>query len=218
MSLRVRKKKNKSGSVSVVIVDRSNRGYRVVETIGCSKDEAEIENLYQKALKRVNELENNLLNLIDKDKKTRKEFELQEIFSKITNDDIVPIGDELIYGKIFDKIGCNNIFDNLKNIKNKKEKLFLFKSLVISRLLYPGSKLYLIDYLFYFKKIEIEKDKVYRFLDKLYSNEIKSIVEDCVYNHTLKIIDNNLIVSFYDVTTLHFESESIESIEKSIVD
>ena len=218
MSLRVRKKKNKSGSVSVVIVDRSNRGYRVVETIGCSKDEVEIENLYQKALKRVNELENNLLNLIDKDKKTRKEFELQEIFSKITNDDIVPIGDELIYGKIFDKIGCNNIFDNLKNIKNKKEKSFLFKSLVISRLLYPGSKLYLIDYLFYFKKIEIEKDKVYRFLDKLYSNEIKSIVEDCVYNHTLKIIDNNLIVSFYDVTTLHFESESIESIEKSIVD
>ena len=214
MSLRVRKKKNKSGSVSVVIVDRSNRGYRVVETIGCSKDEVEIENLYQKALKRVNELENNLLNLIDKDKKTRKEFELQEIFSKITNDDIVPIGDELIYGKIFDKIGCNNIFDNLKNIKNKKEKLFLFKSLVISRLLYPGSKLYLIDYLFYFKKIEIEKDKVYRFLDKLYSNEIKSIVEDCVYNHTLKIIDNNLIVSFYDVTTLHFESESEDDLRK----
>jgi len=59
MSLRVRKKKNKSGSVSVVIVDRSNRGYRVVETIGCSKDEVEIKNLYQKALKRVNELENN---------------------------------------------------------------------------------------------------------------------------------------------------------------
>ena len=90
----------------------------------------------------------------------------------------------------------------------------LFKSLVISRLLYPGSKLYLIDYLFYFKKIEIEKDKVYRFLDKLYSNEIKSIVEDCVYNHTLKIIDNNLIVSFYDVTTLHFESESEDDLRK----
>lgn len=55
MNLRVRKKRNKSGSVSIVIVDRSNRGYKVVETIGCSKNEDEIEKLYQKALKRINE-------------------------------------------------------------------------------------------------------------------------------------------------------------------
>ena len=60
MGLRVRKKKNKSGSISIVIVDRSNRGYKVVETIGCSKDEKEIEKFYQKALDRINELENNL--------------------------------------------------------------------------------------------------------------------------------------------------------------
>lgn len=214
MNLRVRKKRNKSGSVSIVIVDRSNRGYKVVETIGCSKNEDEIEKLYQKALKRINELENNLLNLIDKKEEELKEIKLKEIFSKITNDNIIPIGDELIYGKIFDKIGCNDIFNNLKDIKNKKEKNFLFKSLVISRLLYPGSKLYLIDYLFYFKKIEIDKDKIYRFLDKLYSNKIKSIIEKCIYNHTLKIINNNLVVSFYDVTTLHFESESEDDLRR----
>ena len=112
MNLRVRKKRNKSGSVSIVIVDRSNRGYKVVETIGCSKNEDEIEKLYQKALKRINELENNLLNLIDKKEEELKEIKLKEIFSKITNDNIIPIGDELIYGKIFDKIGCNDIFNN----------------------------------------------------------------------------------------------------------
>jgi len=39
MSYRVRKKKNSSGSVSIQIIDRKNRGYKVVETIGCSKDE-----------------------------------------------------------------------------------------------------------------------------------------------------------------------------------
>ncbi len=33
MGLRVRKKKNQSGSISVQIVDRTNRGYKVVETL-----------------------------------------------------------------------------------------------------------------------------------------------------------------------------------------
>jgi len=60
MRLRVRKKKNKSGSISIHIVDRANRGYKVVESLGSSKDEKEIEVLYQKALRRVDELEKNL--------------------------------------------------------------------------------------------------------------------------------------------------------------
>ncbi|WP_264299331.1 hypothetical protein [Sulfurimonas sediminis] len=34
MRLRVRKKKNASGSISIHIVDRINRGYKVVESLG----------------------------------------------------------------------------------------------------------------------------------------------------------------------------------------
>ena len=56
MNLRVRKKKNKSGSISIVIVDRTNRGYKVIKSLGSSKDAEEIEALYQQALKRVDEL------------------------------------------------------------------------------------------------------------------------------------------------------------------
>jgi transposase len=210
MGLRVRKKKNKSGSVSIVIVDRANRGYKVIETIGYSKNKDEIESLYQQALKRIDELEQNLFSTI----KDRKIKQLKELLLQITNENLLPIGDELIYGKLFEQIGCNIVFDNIKNIRKKSQKLFLFKSLVISRLLYPGSKLYLIDYLHYFKHQDIEKDRIYRFLDNLYNKEIKQIIEKCVYNHTLKIIDNDLIVSFYDVTTLHFENESEDDLRK----
>ena len=56
MNLRVRKKKNASGSISVQILDRTNRGYKVVETIGCSFNDEEIEKFYKKALERINEL------------------------------------------------------------------------------------------------------------------------------------------------------------------
>jgi len=42
----VRKKANKSGSVSVQVIDKSN-GYHVVETIGSARDPAEIERLVE---------------------------------------------------------------------------------------------------------------------------------------------------------------------------
>jgi len=210
MSYRVRKKKNSSGSISIQIIDRRNRGYKVVETVGCSKDELEIEALYQKALTRVDELENNLLYF---SQEKSKEERYKEFFSSITTDNIVPIGDELIYGRLFDELGCNAVFQS-SSVKKIKEKQFLFRSLVISRILYPGSKLYLVDYLEYFKKETIPIDTIYRFLDTLYQEEIKSKVEECIFNHTKKIMNDAITVTFYDVTTLHFESESEDDLRR----
>jgi len=212
MYLKVRKKKNRSGSVSIQIIDRKNRGYKVVETIGCAKDRDKIDTPYSKALDRIDELENNLFYITRE--RSQKEF-LTEIFSSITTDNIISIGDELIYGRLFNEIGCNNIFiRKSSNIKKIEQKDFLFKSLVISRILYPGSKLYLADYLEYFKKESITTDQIYYFLDTLYQEEIKSKVEECIFNHTKKIMDDTITVTFYDVTTLHFESESEDDLRR----
>jgi hypothetical protein len=212
MNLRVRKKKNKSGSVSIVIVDRTNRGYKVVESLGSSKNELEIEALYQKALARIDELEQNLFHI---SKENSKQTQIKELLSDITTQDFIPIGDELVFGKLFSQLKCDQVFDNIKNIRKKDEKIFLFKSLVISRLLYPGSKLELINYLEYFKKIDdITTDTIYRFLDTLYKDDIKANIEECVFNHTKKIMSDAITVTFYDVTTLYFESESEDDLRK----
>ena len=213
MNLRVRKKKNASGSISIHIVDRANRGYKVVESLGSSKDKEEIERLYQKALNRIDELENNLLFTTKRDEK--KEL-LKELLSEYTTQDFIPIGDELIFGRIFDEIGCQNIFskNTNKNIRKIEDKAFLFRSLVISRIIYPGSKLELINYLEYFKRETIKEDKIYRFLDFLYQEEIKHCIEECVFNYTKKVMNNTITVTFYDVTTLYFESESEDDLRK----
>ena len=197
MSLRVRKKKNKSGSISVIIVNRKNRGYKVIESLGSSKNEEEIEALYQKALKRIDELEPNLFTIKEKNE---KEEELTKLLSQLTTKDFIPIGDELIFGKLFDDIGCKEIFAKIenRNIRKKEDKAFLFKSLVISRLLYAGSKLELINYLSYFKNIEIDENRIYRFLDTIYEEKIKSRIEKCIFNHTHKIMNNIITVTFYD--------------------
>ncbi len=213
MSLRARKKKNSSGSTSIHIVDRANRGYKLVESLGSSKNKREIETLFQKALKRVDELENNLLFYSNTNKKIET---LKEIFSQIITDNFIPIGDELVFGRLFDEIGCKNIFQSLSgiNIREKKKKDFLFKSLVISRLIYPGSKLELIHYLSYFKNQNINEDKIYRFLDTLYKEDIKNSIQECIFNHTKKIMNDTITITFYDVTTLYFESESEDDLRR----
>ena len=213
MGLRVRKKKNSSGSISVYIVDRSNRGYKVVETLGSSKDPDKIKQLYQKALDCIDELEHNLLYFSQSNNK--KEL-LKQLLADYTTQDFIPIGDELVFGRLFDLIGCNKVFENLKttHIRKIEDKQFLFRSLVISRILYPGSKLELMHYLDYFKHQEITTDTIYRFLDTIYQDDIKKQIEQCVFEHTKKTVNGSITVTFYDVTTLYFESESEDDLRR----
>ena len=203
----VRKKKNSSGSVSIQIIKKIDGKNKVIETIGCSKNIDEINNLFEIGKKRLQELEPNLFDAVE-----QEEEKLQ--FLPISNDQVIPIGDELFFGKLFDKLGLDNLFQDRKDIRYKEEKLFLLKSLVISRILYPGSKLYLIDYLWYFKKKEIDIKQIYRFLDTLYQDDIKTKVQKAVYNYTLTKVDTQIVVSFYDVTTLYFESESEDDLRR----
>ena len=202
MGLHIREKENSSGSISIQIIDRTHRQYKVIETIGSSKNIVEIELYLDMAKIRLKELNHQLYpTLFD------EEFEDKLEFIDLANKDLIPVGDELIYGKLFQQIGCNQIKLNSKNLK-------LFKELVISRILYPGSKLYLIDYLSYFKKEHIDKNQIYRFLDTLYQEDIKNSVEECVFNHTKKIMDDTITITFYDVTTLYFESESEDDLRR----
>jgi len=213
MGLKVRKKKNSSGSISIHIIDRTDRDYKLIESLGSSKDADEIEKLYQRALKRIDELEQNLFYVAQTNNK--KEL-LKQLLADYTTQDFIPIGDELIFGRLFDAIECNRVFETLQTttIRKTEDKQFLFRSLVISRILYPGSKLELIHYLDYFKQQEISKDKIYRFLDTNYKDNIKTEIEKCVFNHTQKIMSGTITVTFYDVTTLYFESESEDDLRR----
>ena len=67
----------------------------------------------------------------------------------------------------------------------------LFRHLVISRLAFPLSKLKTVDYLYRYQGVSIDIDSVYRFLDKLNAT-LKDRVEQITYNHTLKVLKNNI--------------------------
>lgn len=52
----VRKKRNNSGSISVQILEKNDRTNKLIQTVGSSKDEIEIEKLYIKAFEIIDEL------------------------------------------------------------------------------------------------------------------------------------------------------------------
>ena len=214
MYLHIRKKKNPSGSVSVQIIDRKNRGYKVIETIGCAKNNIELELLISKAKERLKELQPTLFDLYEEKDEKEEILGKKVEFIDIDNDIIFSIGGELIFGKIIKDLGCEDYFKKVK-IRKLEKRFEYFKDLVISRILYQGSKLYFIDYRKIFRrKNDISVYSVYRLLDKLYFTKLKNELEKCVFKHTLKLLNKQLIVTFYDVTTLHFESESEDDLRK----
>lgn len=160
----------------------------VHQTVGSSSDPTEIEHLYKEALKEIEIITGQRKLPLDSD----KEQALIDIFYN-SIEDLKLSGPELLLGKLFDEIGFNKIPDEL------------FRHLVITRLAYPVSKLKTVDYLFKYKGISMNVEKVYRYLDKLQTHQIEQ-VQRISYEHTLKILNHQLSVVFYDVTTLYFEA------------
>lgn len=184
----VRCKKNKSGTVSVQVISKSEGLYRVVKTIGSSADSDEIFRLKQLALEYI--LTFNGQQTFPFDQQSDEQF-YNSIYISIQ--EVKLLGPELILGRIFDEIGFGSISDDL------------FKHLVISRIIYPVSKLKTIDYLQKYKGISMHVNEIYRFMDRFHASQMEQ-VKQISYKHTKKVLGGQFGMIFYDVTTLYFEA------------
>jgi transposase len=192
----IRKKKNKSGVISVQIIDTSSGRPKLFKTIGSSSDEKEVKGLVKQGQ---NEIAVHL-------GQASLRFDWQEDRQFLNHlrtglKQVQVIGPELVLGKLFDEIGFNQISDKL------------FRQLVIARLIYPLSKLKTTEYLMRYTGKHIDIERVYRFLDKLNARH-KDQIQRISYEHTLKVLGNVLSVVFYDVTTLYFEASQEGELRK----
>ena len=197
----VRKNKNRSGSQSVQIIEKQKGKYKVIKSFGSSFDLNKIEELVKDAEFFISKLEkenNKQESLFPVDYK--EDSIIKSFIKSLKSSDIINIGPELILGKIFDLIGLNKI----------KEPIF--RHIVLARLTYPVSKLRTTEYLLQHQNLEIDVDKVYRFLDKFHK-EYKEEVERIVYENSKKILGEIRMV-FYDMTTLYFEAENEDDLRK----
>jgi transposase len=193
----LREKKNKSGSISVQIIQKLRGKYKVFQTIGSSRTEQELIKLKllgKQEIERLSEQPDLFV--------WENDLQIEQIFSNLSNASIRTVGPDLIFGKIYDKIGFGSINEEL------------FRHLVISRIAYPLSKLKTVDYLYRYQGITLDITAVYRFLDKL-NDRLKDQVERISYAHTLNILEGKISVVFYDMTTLYFEAEDEDDLRKT---
>ena len=186
----VRKKKQSSGTYSVQVIDKSSGKSRVIKTIGSSKDPDEVDLLMAEGRRWIASYGGQMVMdlMPEEDRDLRKQ--LRRTIRKVQL-----LGPELVLGQLFDEIGFNQLGEEL------------FRHLVLSRLVYPGSKLRTMDYLARYRGIVIDVDKVYRYLDKLHRSQMIK-AQDICFRHSEMVLGGQIGMMFYDVTTLYFEAES----------
>lgn len=193
----VRKKHNKSGVISIQILEKVAGKSTLVKTVGSSSNLEEVEELFRQGKQLIPELKGQTSFYFDK----ANEAHLVDLFFNGIRE-LNLVGPELLLGKLFDNIGFNAIKDDL------------FRHLVITRLIYPVSKLKTTDYLLKYKGVTVDVDRIYRYLDKL-NNTQKELIQKISYDHTLKVLNNEISIVFYDVTTLYFEAEEEDDLRKT---
>ena len=201
----VKKIKNRSGSTSVIVASKVKGSYQKLCTIGVAKEETEIEVLRQKGLEWIRRRELKIhpeLDLYGEERKSR-EYEMEMTERVVANiDNILINGAELILNRVFDRIGFNQIEDDV------------FRKLVQSRLSFPASKAATVEYLKNYYDEDFDLSRIYRYLDKL-NDSHKHLVQDISVHHTMRILGGHIGVMFYDVTTLYFETDHQDDLRKT---
>jgi transposase len=191
----VRKKPNKSGKISVQVIDKVRGSYKVAKTIGSSSDSAEVEELVSLG----EEWIRNYKGILDIPFNNEEQV-AESVLESVEN--ITVSGTELLLDKVFNDIGFNVIQDDI------------FKWLVYSRICFPASKLKTCDYLQTYHGLEFQVQDLYRYMDKLY-NSYKEIIQLISFGHTKKILGGSINIVFYDCTTLYFEVDQEDDLRKT---
>jgi len=191
----VRRKKNRSGSTSIVVIDKSGGHFREMKTIGVSSDKEEIERLYREGKEWVHNYAGQLDMFDSKEKEEQARLEKTVTYQVLNNvENILINGTQLILNNVYAQIGFDEVDDEV------------LKQLVIARLCQPASKSGTVDYLKSYYDEDVDLSKIYRYLDKLYNTQQEKIQQISV-DHTRKVLGGKIGLVFYDVTTLYFESD-----------
>ena len=191
----IRKLKSPNGKLYVQVVDKSTGSYRVLKSFGSKKENSELKPLLDKAQDWINRQ----TGIQEIDFSNTDTF-VEQFFESIVS--MKRIGYDLLLGRIFNTIGFDKIKDDF------------FRELVLARVAFPKSKLKTTEYLYRYKQIDWDENKLYRYLDKLHNTQ-KELVQQISYQHTLQILNNNISVVFYDVTTLYFEIDEEDDLRKT---
>lgn len=186
----VRKKTNRSGTITVVVVNKNHGTFREVKNFGTASTDDEADILCTRAQEWIH-CYGGQQRLDFNDSKGREREETERVVSNM--DAVLINGTQLLLGQVYDSIGLNRIPDEI------------LRHLVIARVSQPNSKLATTDYLKSYYDQDVDLNHIYRYMDKLYKTQME-LAQQISVEHTRKILGGQLGVMFYDVSTLYFET------------
>lgn len=196
----LRNKKNRSGTTSIVVVEKRNGICREIKTIGTSKDSGELDLFRMKGKQWISSHLGKQDIFQEYDKEVEEKQVTEYLLSNIEN--ILLNGVQLILNQVFKLTGFDAIQDDI------------FRQLVIARLSQPMSKASTVEYLKSHFDEDAQLHRIYRYLDKLYNTQQERIQRISV-EHTRRILGGKIGLLFYDVTTLYFEADYSDKLRET---
>jgi transposase len=201
----VKKKRNRSGTTSVVVSEKCNQIYKEHITIGISSDELEIKQLVEQGKQWISDYKRKFFPELDffgeeKQSQADEKYLVLQFLNQVEN--ILLNGTELILDRVFNQVGFHQIKDDI------------FRKLVHARLSYPGSKSATVEYLKNHFDEDVHLSRIYRYLDKLNHSQ-QDKIQDISVLHTQQLLGGQIGVMFYDVTTLYFETDQEDELRKT---
>ena len=131
LTMFIKKKKNRSGTTSIIVAEKTKGSYKELVTIGVAKDANDIDSLVNDGHEWISKEESRRhpqLDLYGEEREAcdREREEVRRVLSNVSN--ILLNGCDLILDRTFDRIGFNHIDDDV------------FRKLVKARFAYPTSK------------------------------------------------------------------------------
>ena len=193
----IRKNKNRSGSISIQIVQKQGRKNKILKSVGIAHTERELKLLQVIAKNEIIKLQGLQSLFIEEE-----DIIVDSFVDSLNNDQLQIVGPQLILGPVYNSIGY---------FQEQYDKYF--KHLVLSRLVYPGSKLKTIKYLKRHFNIDVSVSTIYRYLDELDTSK-RDNIKQITFEHTSKVLQGKVGVVFYDMTTLYFEASDEDDLRK----
>ncbi len=185
----VRKRRNRSGTTSVVVVDKSSGRSKELATIGVASTSEEIAALEAKAQRWIDHYGGQ--QTFDFEESAKAMEEIHRTISMIER--TLQNAPQVILGHVYDRIGFNAIGDDI------------LRHLAIARVCQPMSKVATVEYLKSYFDEDVQLHDIYRYMDRLHNTQQQKVQRISV-SHTLGVLGGRIGLVFYDVTTLYFES------------
>lgn len=185
----VRRKRNRSGSISIVVVDKSRGKYREIKAFGTSIDPDEVDRICLEASRWISKFGGQ--QEMDFSESARALAGVKGALALVER--TMLDAPQAILNRVYDRIGFNAIGDDI------------LRHLAIARVCQPMSKTATVEYLKSYFDEDVKLHKIYRYMDKLHNTRQEKVQQISVA-HTMDVLGGRIGLVFYDVTTLYFES------------